>query len=198
MPRRALLLGVAVIGAAMTFMPSTSRMIGVGTGNAEAAQYYTRKRVNGRWVTGRFPKIGGTRASSRQKLARRGRYASLAVTPPARAEPATASPAVAAKGAAPSAAVATTASLAQPIPQAGLERMRPALEARARSLASTAGTIVVPLPESPPPTALSARSVTFDLQTGVKTVIFGDGAALTEPFDTSKVSDLISVRPGTR
>ena len=60
--------GIALAG----FMgPSTISFGFVGVSSAEAAQFYTRKRINGVWVEGRFPKEGrSVRAVSSRKVAR--------------------------------------------------------------------------------------------------------------------------------
>jgi hypothetical protein len=81
--RAAVTAGIALAGYMAT--PTISLGI-VGMSSAEAAQFYTRKRVNGVWVTGRFPK-GATSA----RTVRSTRVASPARTkaPPPAAEKAT-------------------------------------------------------------------------------------------------------------
>lgn len=76
----------------------------------------------------------------------------------------------------------------------GAERMRSALEARARTLATQFGHVGVPMPDAPPPVQLSARSVTFDLQKGTRTIVFDDGASVTAPFDKGRASDITGMK----
>lgn len=53
--------GLALAG----YMAAPSMSFGLlGIDSAEAAQFYTRKRVNGVWVTGQFPKAGGVAGST--------------------------------------------------------------------------------------------------------------------------------------
>jgi hypothetical protein len=52
--RRAIVWVVAL--AAGLFAIPTGAPSSIGVGTAEARDYYTRKRVNGRWITGRFPR----------------------------------------------------------------------------------------------------------------------------------------------
>jgi hypothetical protein len=62
--RAAVTAGIALGG----YMASSTITFGiVGVSSAEAAQFYTRKRINGRWVTGQFPKSGRTMRSSRTR-----------------------------------------------------------------------------------------------------------------------------------
>ncbi|NNM72856.1 hypothetical protein [Enterovirga aerilata] len=60
--RAAATVGLALAG----YMGSSAISFGiVGVSSAEAAQFYTRKRVNGVWITGRFPKTGGSAQAAR-------------------------------------------------------------------------------------------------------------------------------------
>jgi hypothetical protein len=117
---------------------------------AEAAQYYTRKRVNGRWITGRFPKAGRTA----ERTSRRGRYAKAReVEEPAEVAPLPPLPPLrerqqlietAAQPEADAALVTSgigpLASLEEGFGAAGdrLARLRAALQARAEALAAKA------------------------------------------------------------
>ena len=289
MPRAALLVGTVVVGAALLAPAGTPGGFGIASA-AAAAQYYTRKKVNGRWVSGKFAKAGAGAAGPDAKAAAKpapaakpvaaakpaaakpvkhaakpgkgarrvrfvekkgfkakARYAALpkfkprvvlrpAATPgPATPSQAAASPAKAAQIAPPAtsgspvpppspSAVAPTVPVGAPVPppvepksaeaalppdrviatasitpapvvNPGAERMRSALEARARTMANEFGTFSVPLPEAAPTVQLSARSVTFDLQKGVRTIVFDDGSAITAPYDRSKASDLTGLKP---
>jgi pyruvate/2-oxoglutarate dehydrogenase complex dihydrolipoamide acyltransferase (E2) component len=218
-----LLLGSVIVGAALLTSPGGG--IGLGLSPAAAAtRHYTRKKVNGRWVTGKFT-AGAADAKEAGKAAKPGArrvrfvekrgfpvkagYASLprfkpkVVLRPAATMPTETKPAdSAAKQQAPAAPassadrVIATASIspAPPVHPAP-ERMRPALEARARSLASELGIVSLPLPEAAPPVQLTARSVTFDLEKGVRTIVFEDGATVTAPFDKGRASDVTGLRP---
>ena len=53
--RAAATLGLALVCWTAPLPPSVGSLVGAGPALAEAG-FYTRKRVNGRWVTGRFPK----------------------------------------------------------------------------------------------------------------------------------------------
>ncbi len=77
--RAAAVIGVAAFGSVVF-----GSVGGVpGLGKAQAAEFYTRKRVNGQWITGRFPKgevdgqLAGTRKISRPRVA----YARLPAEP---------------------------------------------------------------------------------------------------------------------
>lgn len=67
-----IVLGLATGGCVLSIAPGSTLM---GVGSAEAAAFYTRKRVNGRWITGQFPKAGTrvARASSSTRFARKSR-----------------------------------------------------------------------------------------------------------------------------
>lgn len=71
-----------------------------------------------------------------------------------------------------------------------------ALEARARTLAASASPrpagsppieTVAPAPAGPAP-----RTVTFDLETGSRTIVYGNDVVVSEPFDVGRVKDLVS------
>jgi hypothetical protein len=213
MTRLAALLGpVAVCATFLAPLPGSS---GLGIGAAEAAsRVYTRKKVNGKWITGRFTD-GKASATATARAVRftegvgvkgKARYASLpkyapkvqlqTVTKPP-ASPAMVAPAAPVVPAAlPADRVMATASIAPAAaPPASAERLRAGLEARARSLAAELGALPIPSPEPVPPIQLAARSVTFDLQKGERTIVFDDGKTVTAPFDERKASDLTGLRP---
>lgn len=264
MPRSAWLLATALTGAALFVPPVPS--IGLGIGSARAATgYHTRKKVNGRWVTGKFRDKGGAgtpaatapaadtpaagavetaapagKAPRRIRFSEKGlaktRYSSLpkmkakvvlktetpeatpAVSlpppaplaqvpasqvppvqmPPAQMPPAKAPAAAAANAELPPDRVLSTASInPAPLVQPGAERMRSALEARARTMASQLGHIAVPLPDAAPAARLTARSVTYDMGKGTRTIEFDDGATVTAPFDRARAETLNGL-PGSR
>lgn len=230
MPRSALLLGSMIVGAAMLAPPGATGGLGLASAEA-AAGYHTRKKINGKWVVGKFPNGGAKQAAAAKKGARRvrftekkglakARYASLPQFKPkvVLREPTPAiqpqKPDVAVAPAAPTAApqpspalavalppdrVIATASIAPaPAVHPGAERMRPALEAKARSLASELGLDSLPLPIAAPAPQLAARSVTFDLEKGERTIVFEDGAAATAPYDKERASHLTGIKPVQR
>lgn len=270
MPRSAMLLGPVLVGAAL--MAPVGPVGEFGIAPAEAAPgYYTRKKVNGRWITGKFPKgsagakpasggsgpaaslpaSGGRPATilikrgAAAKLAsprrvrfveRKGvkapvaRYAALpkykphvalkraldpknqdaqvtprtpaavSVPPPVMATP-RAEPMAAAKpdlSSLPPDRVLSTASISPaPVVAPGIERMRPALEAKARSMASELATIAIPLPEPAPPAVLATRSVSFDRDRGLRTTVFEDGTTVTVPFERSATGEPAGARPNS-
>jgi hypothetical protein len=62
--RAAATAGIALAG----YMASSTISFGVvGVSSAEAAQFYSRKRINGQWVTGRFPKTTRVARPSRTR-----------------------------------------------------------------------------------------------------------------------------------
>lgn len=86
-------------------------------------------------------------------------------------------------------AALTTASLAPP--EALKETMRPALEAHARTLANGPAAAGEPLPILLPP-----RTVTFDLERGTRTVVYGDDIVVSEPYDPGRMREL--ARPASK
>ena len=249
MPRSAWLLATALTGVALLAPPVSSIGLGIGSAHA-AAGYHTRKKVNGRWVTGKFRDKGGAgtpaapaatapaaaadtpaagaaetaappakaqrriRFSEKKGLAKT-RYSSLPkmkakvvlkteppkeappalplppTVPVAQVPPAKAPASAPANAELPPDRVLATASInPAPVVQPGAERMRSALEARARTMASQLGHIAVPLPDAAPAARLSARSVTYDMGKGTRTIEFDDGATVTAPFDRARAETL--------
>lgn len=72
--RRCRCAGAVAVGLLAGLAGVSVPMVGLGISQAEAASFYTRKRVNGRWITGRFPK-GATASSTRRTRTARGRAA---------------------------------------------------------------------------------------------------------------------------
>jgi hypothetical protein len=174
-----------------------------GIGRTQAAEFYTRKRVNGKWITGRFPKRSA--ASSTVTAPSRKRVAAPAVTTAA----ASAVPAIRAGDDARAPGEprpAVTAPLAE---DERLLALQKALQARASTLAVSSpplsagsgqattspdatGSLVAA--EAPPP-ATEPRSVSFDFHSGMKTTVFSNGASTAEPFDPSSIRPLASPAP---
>jgi hypothetical protein len=151
---------------------------GAAPNSAEAGDFYTRKRVNGVWITGQFPKKHVIRA----KEARNQLVVAAAAAPSMPSSlPSTlgegvdrpplfqrASEARRAALTAEPLGESPTVSMAQEPRLIPLQR---ALEARAKSMSS--GTL--------PPRAL--KVVTFNFETGVRTSVYEDGSIVEERFD---------------
>jgi hypothetical protein len=164
----------------------SGRGFGVGVTSAEAKAFSTRKRVKGRWVTGRFGKRSSEKAAVAEKAepARAKRHKasrsqasaksdsksdsskpeeSSAPERTTRAEPA----------AQPSPAAFAPARLAaEPVP-------RPAVTAA--FAAPVAASLA--LQAAAPAGLAEPTSVTFDLQAATRTTVYADGRRLIEPFD---------------
>ena len=191
----------AGVFAALTFGgcfgPSGGEVAFVGVSPAEAKAYYTRKRVNGRWVTGRFAKRSGdVQRIATEPLDAPGIKVSAV-------EPALTSHASPASGrhSEPDAPAkrpgsqSATAPLAQaplvsplanaplvPAPEAEhLGKLRQALQARATAL--TTDSVVARAAPEP-------QSVSLDFRSGIQTTLFSDGTIVTEPFDTAALKGL--------
>lgn len=196
--------GTAALATAcfVTALSAVSCLPTAGISTAEA-KTYTRKKVNGRWITGVFhdgpSKAAVRRGRGRVQLSARGNRRAVEVAalasiasvarpaePGARpdAEPASKPASAARPGpvARDGAAVVTAALVNPATPDVIKEGMRPALEARARTLAST----TAPALPGPLPILLPPKTVTFDFQQGTKTVVYGDDIVVTEPFDRSQ------------
>ena len=164
-------------------------------GVASAKEFFTRKRVNGRWVAGKFAKPEATKARAKAGRGRR-RLASRAAPEPVEADPRPMPPTrpagmgSRASDGAPSSRVIATASITPAPAEARMERMRSALEARAKTLASEALPVAEGAPVASPPVGIALRSVTFDFQKGLKTVVFDDNVAVTEPLDPNHAREL--------
>jgi hypothetical protein len=163
---------------------------------AEAKAFYTKKRVNGRWISGYFPKRGtvaqkdfnermpdaetpGIKVAAASAPA----VTSIAVTSLQRAEALPASPALQAT------LPAGNGPLVPAPEQARLNELRQALQARASALTNenAAGQGPKPAPE--------AQAVSLDFKSGIKTTVFSDGTAVREPFDVAALKGLAAVPP---
>jgi hypothetical protein len=176
---------------------------GLGLTSAEAKEYYTKKRVNGRWIAGRFPKKSAVKARRMAKAAPKAAPAMPAPAPEAPMPPAR--PGDVGPTASPIAATSVKATpAAPPADDDHMRKLQEALQARAPSLLVTSVAEPAPSAEDPghpqetaslgrapvPGVRSEPSSVTFDFQSGVKTTIFGDGAVATEPFDVRSMREL--------
>lgn len=221
MPRSAMLLGAVVVGAALLAPPEVAGEFGLAP--AEAASQAGRGAARGKRATGvRHASTAGrqgrrVRFTEKKGFAVKARYASLpkfkprvvmhpaaispapkaaqAAAPAPRPEPGTAESDLASLP--PDRVIATASITPAPVVDPNAERMRPALEARARSMASELGLVALPPPDAAPPVQLAARSVTFDLQKGVRTIVFDDGATVTAPFDKERAAGLTGLKPAS-
>ena len=167
--KSALIAATAVCGLSMGGQPEP----------AEAAEFYTRKRVNGVWITGQFPKKQRVRAKVAPSAA-----VMAAVTTTG------ALPSSASSGLAPAYDLPPmfqramdarqVAAPAEPLPpnvpvlptqEGRLLPLQRALEARAKSMVGGA------------PLSRAVKVVTFNFETGVRTSIYNDGSIAEEPFD---------------
>jgi hypothetical protein len=171
----------------------------VGVSPAEAKAYYTRKRVNGRWVTGRFAKRSGDVQSVATEPPEAPRIKVSVVEPTltSHASPALgrhSEPGAPAKRPGPQSATAPLAQAPLVPPLANiplvsaseaehLGKLRQALQARATAL--TTGSVVEVAHPAPEP-----QSVSLDFRSGIKTTLFSDGTIVTEPFDTAALKGL--------
>ena len=202
-----LIAGLTWTGAATLTVVSGGAL---GVSSAEAASFYTRKRVGGRWITGHFAKGGsgtsshGRRHAASRRSHRSRSYAGRHETPQAasRAEP-TAKPAprpstVTTTGtlaALPPIGEPSTVSLVERDPR--LSKLKDALQVRAREIA-----VKEPPPASPnsggaapSASAPQPKSVSFDFESGLKTTVFEGNVAVREPFDTAAMKTLASRPP---
>jgi hypothetical protein len=168
---RKLALGV-IVAAAATFADGTSSgTIGVGLSAAQAKDYYTRKRVNGRWVVGKFA----------SNIAPKGSANIDHPIPPIRPE--------AINGALVVAAVPATGPTIAPdgaAPATYFEQLRGALEVRADDLRWS----LLTGPKKPsrenssrPPTP---DKIVLDLVDGIKTIFYSDGSVREEPIEPTQ------------
>lgn len=189
-PLSGLLLAFLSCAAAIGGVPSE-----VGVGRAEATEFYTRKRVNGKWITGRFPKQGGA-ASVRAR--RTGEPAAGSVAPGV----------AVARAAAPAPRTEEMKAQLPPAPAVPLaddERLRAlqqVLQARAADLVGAASQPLAPaegttgsIAPAQDPAALEPRSISFDFQSGMKTTLFSNGTSITEPFDIAVMRPFASRTP---
>lgn len=176
--RVSLVRSAAIAAGVLTgiFGPSAIDSGRPGFASAQAKEYYTKKRVNGRWISGRFAK----RSAAKAKTAARAAPVRDAARPKpvqvAEAKPAAAP--IAARATPPAALVSSAAALPQadgngPAPAPGpatpgtalaedgrMRQLQEALQARTPSLVVTVPA-ATPAPHAPPPQlqeALQARS----------------------------------------
>jgi|tagenome__1003787_1003787.scaffolds.fasta_scaffold20864074_3 hypothetical protein len=186
--------------------------LALGITPAGANEFYTRKRVRGRWVTGHFTRRhSGTRRRNVEPEARptadRGLQddpvpTTLApktnLTSKQAIKPEPAPPARAAQVSDPRAASGVAAPLTR---DERLLKLQDALHAHARNLASNsepasgAPSSAAGLSSTRPgPAEPEPQAVLFDFQSGVKTTVFTDRSKVEEPFDTASMKGLASAR----
>ena len=218
---RALLAAALVSGGGFS---GTAGLELAGVGPAVAKEFYTRKRVNGRWITGRFPKrSAGARnqgAADARPSSREGVRSTASTMPADRAgtlpvSDAAAGPKSAPHGAPPmlvqpSAAMPTPARPVLPSassqgPAAGEIPLGPAPDGerlgklrqalQARASTLTSGSGDPGRGVRPVP---EPQSVSLDFQSGIKTTVFSDGSMVREPFDVAAMKALASPPTETR
>jgi hypothetical protein len=148
----------AFVAALLGTGPSDPLAALFGIGPAQAKDYYTRKRVNGRWITGRFPKRSTGIAKAPADTAQAAVAEAVPAPPPAAAtRPQD---------------VSTPAGPPSIQEQDRLLPLQRALEQRARSMAARE-----------PRVGPDIKSVTYDFDKGRKTITFLDGTVTEEPLD---------------
>jgi hypothetical protein len=160
-----------------------------GIGAAQAKGFYTRKRVNGRWVNGRFPKKHAQASGRRHagwSAPEPQQVASLPPQPP-RVERDTRSE-------------SRQASVTAPREER-LVKLQQALEVRAQAIATAAAAEVTsslrPIQTQMPTAARpEPRWVSFDFESGLKTTTFSSGAVVRESFDIGTLKGLAAPPPG--
>jgi hypothetical protein len=184
----------------------------LGIASAEAKEFYTRKRVRGRWVTGHFTRRHSVATRRDMGLEARPTADRSLQDDPAPTTPAPKPDSVAEQSnktepvlPVGTAQPGTSAALSEAAPGARDERLlklQAALHAHARKLASdTQRASNVPLaPERlTSPRLLSGppepKAVSFDFQSGVKTTVFTDGTSVEERFDPASVKGLAGDHP---
>ena len=191
----------------------------IGVSPAEAKAYYTRKRVDGKWVTGRFPKKSlAKKEVAKKEVASVSRSAKSAKRH-AKAAASEDTPSVETRVAALQAPKAQPAVQAAPAPQGPtvstpqqaaprattgvslvplsederLTNLREALRARASALTTGSLTPAQAVRPAPEP-----QSVSLDFRSGTKTTIFSDGTLVTEPFDVGSLKGLAGAFPASK
>jgi hypothetical protein len=181
--------------------------LALGMTSAEAKEFYTRKRVRGRWVTGHFgrwhsaaPRRSGKRddrLAASDSLQDDLVPATPTLNPNSAAEQRTKVEPILPAGAGQE---GTSAALSAAAPLASdkrLARLQEALHAHARTLASTTEPASGALPApgglngpQPAPASKEPKAVSFDFQSGVKTTVFVDDTKVEEPFDPAAMKGL--------
>ncbi len=214
--RRAIVWVVAL--AAGLFAIPTGAPSSIGVGTAEARDYYTRKRVNGRWITGRFPRQSSapnpSQAGLEQPLTRPQASGQVSAAPslslPPEPEGASRSRPVLAAA---TAAQGSLAGLFEASPSGStplaaapqdtrLLNLQAALYVRARTLTSESEHALRSLPSPgslgsprPVPASPEPKAVSLDFQSGIKTTVFTDGTLVEEPFDPAALKELAGPHP---
>jgi hypothetical protein len=178
-----------------------------GIGAAQAKEFYTKKRVHGRWVSGRFPKKFAHRSSRRHEArveAEPQRVAALPRPPrperEARVEPRAQAPLQSQRQPEPQSQPQIQPSEASLPREDRLLKLKRALEARAQAIATVSATEVTSsvrsLELSSPKPRSEPRSVSFDFESGLKTTTFSSGHVVRESFDTGTLKGLAAPAPG--
>ena len=203
--------------AAGLFAIPTGAPSSIGVGTAEARDYYTRKRVNGRWITGRFPRQSSAPDPSQAGLEQpptrpqaSGQVSaapslSLALEPEGglRSRPVLAAATAAQDSLAGllEASPSGSTPLAAAPQDARLLSLQAALYVHAHTLSSEPERASGPLPPTalpgPPPVPSSPepKAVSLDFQSGIKTTEFTDGTLVDEPFDPAALKELAGAHP---
>lgn len=183
--RATIVVGLTV-GSALDF--GSSMVPFSGASPAEAKGFYTRKRVNGEWITGEFAKRGRSVATYRNRTRRVATNARVITAAAAwtAADLATAMPVP--RPADPSSPATREAMLSPPADQR-LLKLQHALQARAREFV-TAPSLNLPHRD----TQADPTSVSFDFQSGLKTTTYGSTIVM-EGFDVAAAKALVSPRP---
>jgi hypothetical protein len=190
-------------GSCLTSPTLTAFVPGIGA--AQAKEFYTKKRVHGRWVSGRFAKKYAHHSSRRHEArseAEPQRFAALPRPPRPERE------ALVEPRAQPQ-LQSQRQSEAQPQIQSSeasvprddrLLKLKRALEARAQAIATVSATEVTssvrPAELSLPKPRPEPRSVSFDFESGLKTTTFSSGHVVRENFDTGTLKGLAAPAPG--
>lgn len=180
-------------------VPSTADLGFIGIRPAEAKAFYTRKRVKGRWITGRFAKnsaLKNNRAlKNRAPISLSGKAGSPEAATRVASFPALgAESGPAAVGLATSPAPSAAASPLVPVSEdERLRTLREALQARVSALST--GTLSAAQAARPAP---EPQSVSLDFKSGTKTTIFSDGTSIQEAFDVNALKGLAAVPPGAK
>jgi hypothetical protein len=180
--------------------PAVSQV--VGASSAQAKNFYTRKRVNGKWIMGRFAKHRSV--VNERKVAGNGARAAAGVAGVA----AVTAPVLEAERPFTHAFALRAGPLAPPPDGEHMLRLERALKMHAHRLrtatstehVSSAQEVRPPAPSATggAPTASTrpdARSVWLDFDSGVKTTLFRDGSTTVESFDVPTLKALASSRP---
>jgi hypothetical protein len=178
----AILAGLAY-GACLTSPTLSAFVSGIGT--AQAKDFYTRKRVHGRWVSGRFPKRHAQALGRRHAGWTAPALQRVAALPPQlpRGER----------------EVRSEQGEALAPREERLVKLQRALEARAKAIATaSAAEVTSSLRAIEMPTSRARpepRSVSFDFEAGLKTTTFSSGAVVRESFDIGTLKGLASPPP---